>query len=82
MQARYDQKMIKYGSVAERNSLRLIPAVFSHTGQTHGEFKAFVREQVRHKLITNSNRLRRRSEKLEDWVGDEMVVEMHIYGHR
>ena len=43
--------MIKYGRVAERNSLRFIPAVFSHTGQIHGEFKAFVREQVRHKLI-------------------------------
>ena len=31
--------------------MRFIPAVFSHTGQTHDEFKAFVREQVRHKLI-------------------------------
>ena len=31
--------------------MRFIPAVFSHTGQTHDEFKVFVREQVRHKLI-------------------------------
>jgi len=29
--------------------LRFIPAVFSHTG--HSEIKAFVREQVRRKLI-------------------------------
>ena len=50
--------------VAKQNSLRFIPAVFSHTGQIHGEFKAFVREQVRHKLI--ANRFRRGSEKLEE----------------
>ena len=55
LQARYDQKMVKYGRVAERNSLRFIPAVFSHTGQIHSEFKAFVREQVRHKLILLAN---------------------------
>ena len=40
-----------YGRVAERNSLRFIPAVFSHTGQIHDDFKALVREQIRHKLI-------------------------------
>ena len=51
LQVRYDQEMAKYGRVAKQNSLRFIPAVFSHTGQIHGEFKAFVREQVRHKLI-------------------------------
>ena len=43
--------MLKYDRVAERNSFRFIPAVFSHTGQTHGDFKAFVREQVRRRLI-------------------------------
>ena len=32
-------------------NLRLIPAVFSHTGQIHDEFKVLVREQIRHKLI-------------------------------
>ena len=26
-------------------------AIFSHTGQIHDEFKLFVKEQVRHKLI-------------------------------
>ena len=41
----------KINIIAEQNSLRFIPAVFSHTGQIHDEFKAFVREQVRHKLI-------------------------------
>ena len=44
LQARYDQKMAKYGRVAEQSSLLFIPAVFSHTGQIHGEFKAFVKE--------------------------------------
>ena len=43
--------MVKYGRVAEQSNLRFIPAVFSHTGQIHGEFNAFVIEQVRHKLI-------------------------------
>ena len=51
LQARYDQKMAKYGHVAEQNNLRFIPAVFSHTGQIHDDFKALVREQIRYKLI-------------------------------
>ena len=51
LQARYDQKMAKYGHVAEQNNLRFIPAIFSHTGQIHDDFKALVREQIRHKLI-------------------------------
>ena len=29
LQARYDQKMAKYGRVAEQNNLRFVPAVFS-----------------------------------------------------
>ena len=37
--------------VAEQNNLQFIPAVFSHTGQIHPEFKALVTEQIRHKLI-------------------------------
>ena len=51
LQARYDQKLAKYGYVAEQNNLRFIPAVFSHAGQIHAEFKGLVREQIRHKLI-------------------------------
>ena len=39
-----------YGQVAERNGLRFIPAVFSHTGQIHEAFKIFVKEQIRFKL--------------------------------
>ena len=50
LQARYDQKMTKYGQVAEQNDLRFIPAVFSHTGQIHEAFKMFVKEQIRLKL--------------------------------
>ena len=51
LQVRYDQKMSKYSRVAEQNSLRLIPAVFSHIGLIHGEFKRFVKEQIKQKMI-------------------------------
>ena len=47
----YDQKMAKYGRVAEQSNLLFVPAVFSHTGQIHGEFKAFVKEQIKQKLV-------------------------------
>ena len=40
LQVRYDQKMAKYGQVAEQNDLRFIPAVFSHTGQIHEHLKS------------------------------------------
>ena len=32
MQVCHDQKLAKYGHIAEQNNLRFIPAVFSHTG--------------------------------------------------
>ena len=51
LQTRYDQKMAKYGRVAEQSNLRFVPAVFSHTGQIHGEFKTLVKEQIKQKLI-------------------------------
>ena len=35
LQARYDQKIAKYGHLADRSGFQLIPAVFSHTGQIH-----------------------------------------------
>ena len=47
----YDQKMSKYSRVAEQHRLRFIPAVFSHTGQIHGEFKLFVKDQIKQKMI-------------------------------
>ena len=50
LQVRSDQKVAKYGQVAEQNNLRLIPAVFSHTGPIHEAFKIFVKEQIRAKL--------------------------------
>ena len=43
--------MAKYGRVAEQSNLRFVPAVFSHTGQIHGEFKTLVKEQIKQKLI-------------------------------
>ena len=64
VQVRYDQKMAKYGQVAEQNDLRFIPAVFSHTGQIHEAFKIFVKEQIRLKLEAfegNVKRLKVRS---------------------
>ena len=51
MQASYDQKMTKCGRVVEQSSLKFTPAAFSRAGQTHGEFKILVKEQIRHKLI-------------------------------
>ena len=51
LQTRYDQKVAKYGQIAEQSNLRFVPAVFSHTGQIHGEFKAFVKEQIKQKLV-------------------------------
>ena len=42
--------MAKYGQVATQKELRLIPAVFSHTGQIHEEFKTFAKEQIRAKF--------------------------------
>ena len=51
MQTRYDQKVAKYGRIAEQSNLRFVPAVFSHTGQIHGEFKSFVKEQIKQKLV-------------------------------
>ena len=35
----------------EQSNLLFVPAVFSHTGQIHGEFKAFVKEQIKQKLV-------------------------------
>ena len=43
--------MAKYGRVAEQSNLRFVPAVFSHTGQVHGEYRAFVKEQITQKLL-------------------------------
>ena len=51
LQARYDQKMAKYGYIAEQNRFQLIPAIFSHTGQIHDAFKDFLREQIRYKIV-------------------------------
>ena len=31
--------------------MRFVPAVFSHTGQIHGDFRAFVKEQIKQKLV-------------------------------
>ena len=51
LQVRYDQKMAKYGHIAEQNRFQFIPAIFSHTGQIHAAFKCLLGEQIRPKLI-------------------------------
>ena len=42
--------------VAEQSNLQFVPAVFSHTrhksnSQIHGQFRAFVKEQIKQKLV-------------------------------
>ena len=63
MQDRDEQKMSKYGRIAEQNNIRFIPAIISHTGQIHGEFKRLVKEQIRHKLISFEHKAKQRSQK-------------------
>ena len=55
MQVRYDQKIAKYGNLANTSGFQLIPAVFSHTGQIHTVFKDFIREQIRQKFVHFEN---------------------------
>ena len=43
--------MAIYGHIAEQNRFQFIPAIFSHTGQTHAAFKGLLRKQIHHKLI-------------------------------
>merc|ERR1712023_564724 len=43
-------KINKYMRVANQNGLQFIPAVFSHTGQMHGEIKRFIKDQIRLQL--------------------------------
>ena len=52
LEDRYKQKINKYLRVANQNGLQLIPAVFSHTGQIHGEVQRFIniKDQVRLQL--------------------------------
>ena len=60
----------KHGQVAERNDLRLTPAIFSHTGQIHDASKTFVKEQVRHKLIAFEGEAKRSKVRsyMNSWV--------------
>ena len=84
LQTRYDQKMAKYGRIAEQSNLLFVPAVFSHTGQIHGDFKAFVKEQIKQKLVAfegDAKPSKTRS-AMKWWISDEVVVEMHIHGDR
>ena len=55
LQVRYDQKIAKYGNLANTSDFQLIPAVFSHTGQIHTVFKDFIGEQVRQKFVHFEN---------------------------
>jgi len=37
--------------VADENGFQFVPAVFSHTGQTHESVKQLIKEQTRHQLM-------------------------------
>ena len=50
LEDRFKQKINKYLRVANQNGLQLIPAVFSHAGQMHGEVKRFIKDQIRLQL--------------------------------
>ena len=50
LEDRFKQKINKYLRVANQNGLQFIPAVFSHTGQMHGEVKRFIKDQIRLQL--------------------------------
>ena len=50
LEDRYKQKINKYLRFVNQNGLQLIPAVFSHTGQMHGEVKRFIKDQIRLQL--------------------------------
>ena len=52
LRVRYEQKIAKYGLIADHNNLQLVPAVFSQTGQIRGSFKSLLEEQIRQYLIT------------------------------
>jgi len=56
LQVRYDQKMAKYGWIADENTLQFAPTVFSHTGQIHDAFKSLIKEQIRQKLVSFEGR--------------------------
>ena len=51
LQVHYNQKVAKYGHIAEQNRFQFIPAIFSHTGQIDAAFKDLLGEQIRHKFI-------------------------------
>ena len=51
LRIRHEQKVAKYGLIAERNGPQFAPAVFSQTGQVYGPFKSLIKEQIRRCLI-------------------------------
>ena len=68
LQVRYDQKMAKYGHLAQQRDLRFIPAVFSHTGQIHEAFKVFVKEQIRLKFEAFEGEVKRSKSKVRSYM--------------
>ena len=50
LEDRCKQKINKCLRVANQSGLQLIPAVFSHKGQMHGEVKRFIKDQTRLQL--------------------------------
>ena len=79
LQTRYDQKMAKYGRVAEQSNLRFVPAVFSHIGQIHGEFKEFVKEQIKQKLVAfEGDAKASKTRSVMKWCSKRISISMAI----
>ena len=46
------KKMVKYGRIADENTLQFGVRYFSHTGQVRDAFKSLIKEQLRQMLIS------------------------------
>ena len=51
LQIQHEQKLAKYGLIADRNNLQFAPVVFSQIGQIYGPYKSLIEEQIRRHLI-------------------------------
>ena len=60
LRIRHEQKVAKYGLIAEHNGLQFAPTVFSQAGQVYGPFKSLIKEQIRRYSIKSILKVRRR----------------------
>ena len=48
---RHKQKLNWYQNIGNQNDFQFVPFIFSHIGETHGEIKHFIEEQIHQQLI-------------------------------